>query len=63
MKGLRTMLFNAAVAAATAGIAMIDPAVLQEVLGSKYGWLVLPTYAGVNMILRAVTNSPVGRVE
>ena len=62
MKGLRTMLFNAAVAALTAGVAMIDPTVVAEFLGS-YGYIAVPAYGIINMILRSLTNTPVLRKE
>lgn len=63
MKGYRTMFINAAVAGATAAVAMIDPSVLAEVLGSKWGWLVIPGINIVNMVLRGATNTPVGKAE
>lgn len=62
MKGYRTMFFNAGVAAVTAGVAMIDPTVVAELLG-KWGWIAVPAYGMVNVWLRSITNTPVGKAQ
>ena len=61
MKGYRTILINAAVAAATAALAHFSPELVAEIAGPTYGPLALMALAAVNMGLRAVTSTPVGK--
>jgi hypothetical protein len=60
-KGYKTILINAAVAAATAGLAHFSPETVSEIFGPAYGPFAVMVLAGVNMALRAVTSTPVGK--
>lgn len=60
MKGYKTIIFNAAIAAATAFIAHFDPTTIGEIAGS-YGPYVLIGVNVINMLLRAGTNTPIGK--
>jgi len=61
MKGYRTIFFNAGIAALTAGLAHFSPDLLTELAGPTYAPWVVAGVAIVNVLLRTVTSTPVGK--
>lgn len=57
MKGYKTLIFNAAVAA----FGTLDATVLGGVIPTEYLPTVIAVIGAVNMILRALTNTPLGK--
>ena len=61
LRGYRTIIFNAAIAAATAALAHFSPELVSEVAGPVFGPFAVMALAAANMGLRFITNSPVGK--
>lgn len=59
-KGYKTLIINGAVAAATAFLAHFSPDTVREIAG-PWAPFALIALAGVNMALRTVTSTPVGK--
>jgi len=61
LKGYKTLILNALVAALTAGLAHFSPDTVSEMVGPSWAPMALIGLSAANFALRFSTNSPVGK--